>query len=289
MTGTRADRKGGTLHAVAAAVIAAWSDQARSEGFMRINTAKQKMLAGEPTFGYALALGSPTAAEIIGNSGTDFVFIDGQHGSFGPESTLACLQAIAATPAPAYARVARNDYTLIGRLLDEGMLGIIVPMVHTAEDAKAAADACRFPPTGTRSWGWGRAMNLGSDYPAEIDNQVFVAVQIESAQAAENAEAILATPGVDGCWIGPGDLSLSFGVHPSQSTTDERVLKAIEKTLQACRDTGKVCGYACSSVEQGLEMAARGMQFLTVASDVGFLLGGAAAGISKIQAAYPGK
>ncbi|MCC6790151.1 MAG: hypothetical protein IT336_00615 [Thermomicrobiales bacterium] len=249
---------------------------------MRINTAKQKMLAGEPVFGYALGLGSPTAAELIGNSGIDFVFIDGQHGSFGPESTLACLQAIAATPAPPYARVARNDYTLIGRLLDEGVMGIVVPMVHTPEDAKAAAEACRFPPTGTRSWGWGRATNLGADYPAAIDGQVFVAVQIESAQAAENAEAIMATPGIDGCWIGPGDLSLSLGAHPSQSTTDERVLKAVEGVIQACKNTGKVCGYACSSVEQGLGMAARGMQFLTVSSDVGFLLSGAATGLAKI-------
>lgn len=256
---------------------------------MRINTAKQKMLAGEPVFGFALGLGSPTVAEIIGNSGIDFVFIDGQHGSFGPESTLACLQAMSGSPAPPMARVARNDYTLIGRMLDEGVMGIVVPMVHTREDAKAAADACRFPPTGTRSWGWGRASNLGADYPAAINDQVFVAVQIESAQAATNAEAIMATPGVDGCWIGPGDLSLSLGVHPSNSTTDERVLKAVEDTLQACRNTGKICGYACSSPEQGLGLAARGMQFLTVASDVGFLLGGAQSALQQIKDGRSGR
>jgi 4-hydroxy-2-oxoheptanedioate aldolase len=292
ITGKRADRKGGTLHAVAVARNdngrnQVWS--ARREGSMRINTAKQKMLAGEPVFGFALGLGSPTAAELIGNSGGDFVFLDGQHGSFGPESTLACLQALSGSPAPAMARVARNDYTLIGRLLDEGVLGVVVPMVHTAEDAKEAADACRFPPAGTRSWGWGRAANLGADYPAWINDQVFVAVQIESAQAAENAEAILATPGVDGCWIGPGDLSLSLGVHPSQATTDERVLAAVEATLAACRNTGTVCGYACASVAQGLALAARGMQFLTVASDIGFLLTGAQAARDQIQAARAGK
>jgi 4-hydroxy-2-oxoheptanedioate aldolase len=244
---------------------------------MRINTTKQKMLAGEPAFGFALGLGSPRAAEIIGHAGADFVMIDTQHGSFGDDSTLACLQAMSASPATPVARVACNDYTKIGRLLDEGVLGIVVPMVHTVEDAKAAADACRFPPHGMRSWGWGRAAHYGDDYPAAVDNQIFLAIQIESAQAARDAEAILSVPGVDGCWIGPGDLSLSLGSHPSQSTTDERVLRAVERVIEACRNTGKICGYACSGTAQGVEMARRGMRFLTVASDIGFLLSGAAA------------
>jgi 4-hydroxy-2-oxoheptanedioate aldolase len=251
---------------------------------MLINTAKQKMLAGQPAFGFALGLGSPRAAEVIGHAGADFVMIDMQHGSFGPESTLACLQAMSGSPATPVARVARNDYTLIGRLLDEGVLGIVVPMVHTVEDAKAAADACRFPPTGTRSWGWGRAAHLADDYPAAANDQIFVAVQIESTQAARDAEAILATPGVDGCWIGPGDLSLSLGSHPSNATTDERVLRAVEGVITACHNTGTFCGYACSSPAQGVEMANRGMRFLTVASDIGFLLGGAAAARQELAA-----
>ena len=251
---------------------------------MRVNTAKQKMLAGEPAFGFALGLGSPTAAEIVGNTGIDFVMIDTQHGSFGPGSTLACLQSMSGSAATPMARVAQNDYTQIGRLLDEGALGIIVPMVHTPEDAKDAADACRFPPHGARSWGWGRAMNYGDDYPTTVDEQVFLAVQIESAQAVANAEAILATPGVDGCWIGPGDLSHSLGSHPDRSTTDERVLRAVERVIEACRNTGTICGYACSSPAQGLAMAARGMRFLTVASDAGILLGGLKAAMMELDA-----
>jgi 4-hydroxy-2-oxoheptanedioate aldolase len=179
------------------------------------NSAKAKMAAGQPAFGYALELGSPIAAELMATTGVDFIMIDTQHGSFGPDSTISALMAItaggAATP---MARVAFNDYTRIGRLLDEGALGIVVPMVHTAEAARAAADACRFPPLGTRSWGWGRAGRSGDDYGDAVNAQIFVAVQIESAEAAANAEAILATPGVDGCWIGPGDLALSLGLHP---------------------------------------------------------------------------
>jgi 4-hydroxy-2-oxoheptanedioate aldolase len=247
------------------------------------NSAKRQMLEGRPAFGFALGLGSPRAAEIIGHSGSDFDLIDTQHGSYGPYSTLATLQAMSAGSATPMARVARNDYTQIGRLLDEGVLGIVVPMVHTVEDAKEAADACRFPPTGTRSWGWGRAAHYGDDYPEAINDQIFVAVQIESAQAAENAEAILSVPGVDGCWIGPGDLSLSLGAHPNDSTTDERVLRAVEGVLQACRNTGKISGYACSSPAQGLGLAERGLQFLTVASDVGFLLGGSKSALQELK------
>src|SRR5581483_1040190 len=102
---------------------------------MRTNTAKQKMLQGKPAFGYALALGSPIAAEALAQSGIDFILLDTQHGSFGPDSTIACFMAMAAGDAIPMARVARNDYTMIGRLLDEGALGIVVPMVHTAEEA----------------------------------------------------------------------------------------------------------------------------------------------------------
>src|SRR5688572_14801357 len=100
---------------------------------MRANTAKQKMLAGKPAFGYSAGLGSPVAAEALSASGIDFVLIENQHGSWGPDSTISALIAVTAGGAVPMARVARNDYTLIGRLLDDGALGIVVPMVHTAE------------------------------------------------------------------------------------------------------------------------------------------------------------
>jgi 4-hydroxy-2-oxoheptanedioate aldolase len=247
------------------------------------NQAKKKMLGGEPAFGYSLGLGSALAAERMANTGIDFIMIDTQHGSWGPESTIASLMAITTSPATPMARVARNDYTMIGRLLDEGALGIIVPMVHTAEDAKAAADACRFPPTGSRSWGWGRAAGYGEDYSNAINDEILVMVQIESAQAVENAEAILSTPGVDGCWIGPSDLSLSMGIHPSQKDTDERVQAAIDKVLTACKNTGAIPGFAGGGPSQGVELAQRGFRFITCGSDLGFMLAGAADGLKTIH------
>ncbi len=250
---------------------------------MRANTAKAKMAQGDPAFGYSLGLGSPLAAEALAQSGIDFILLDNQHGSFGPDSTIACLMAMASGAAVPMARVARNDYTLIGRLLDEGALGIVIPMVHTVEEARAAAAACRLPPVGTRSWGWGRAGRYGDDYPDRINDEVFVAVQLESIQAVENAEAILSVPGVDGCWAGPADLALSMGIHPRQAHDDERHARALERIVQACRDTGTIPGLSCSSPEEMVRRAAQGFQFVTGGSDIGFILEGAAAGLATIK------
>ncbi len=251
---------------------------------MRSNTALLKMRAGQPAFGYALGLGSALAAEALAATGPDFVMLDGQHGSFGTagDSVSHTLMAIAGTAAVPMARVARNDYTLLGKLLDEGALGIVVPMVHTAEDAKAAADACRFPPRGKRSWGWSRAGAYGLDYPDWINEQLFLAVQIESALAVDNAEPILATPGVDGCWVGPADLALSMGLHPRNMFQDDRHGRMLDRVLAACRNTGKIPGFACNSPEQALAFARRGWQFLTAGSDASFMLEGARRGIETL-------
>ena len=249
---------------------------------MKSNTAKAKMLAGQPAFGFSLALGAPLAAEALAGVGIDFIMIDTQHGSFGPDSTIASLMAMAAGGATPMARVARNDFTLIGRLLDDGALGIVVPMVDTPEQARAAADACRYPPAGRRSWGWGRAARYGDDYPDRVNDEVFVAVQIESLQAVEQAEAILATPGIDGCWIGPSDLALSLGVHPCEAAADERHARAVERVLAACRDTGKIAGFACGSVDEAVRRGEAGFRFLTAGSDVGFLLGGARDAVRRL-------
>lgn len=254
---------------------------------MRINTAKQKMLQGMPAFGYSLGLGSPIAAEALAHCGIDFILLDTQHGSFGPDSTTASFMAMASGPAITMARVARNDYTLIGRLLDEGALGIVIPMVHTVAEAEAAANACRLPPRGTRSWGWGRARTYGDDYPDAIDEQVFVAVQLESIQAVENAEAIMAVTGVDGCWCGPADLAFSMGIHPRDAAKDDRHAKALERVVEACRNTGKIPGIAGGSPEDGRRRAEQGFQYITAGSDAGFMLAGATAGLTTLGLPKP--
>ena len=190
------------------------------------------------------------------------------------------MSAGSATPV---ARVVRNEFSAIGRLLDEGVLGMVVPMVHTRADAEEAAAAMRFPPVGKRSWGWGRAWSYGWDYPTGSTTRSSWRCRSRARQAVQNAEAILSTPGVDGCWIGPSDLALSMGISPKDMNDNVEHQKAVEKTLQACKNTGKFAGYACGSVEQAAQFAARGFQFLTAGSDIGFLLQGAAAGLKTLS------
>lgn len=252
---------------------------------MRVNTAKEKLLRGEPAFGYGLGAGSPLVAEALSYCGIDWLMIDTQHGSWGPDSTIQALAAMAAGPAIPMARVARNDFTLIGRLLDEGVLGIVVPMVDTVEQARAAAAACRFPPRGQRSWGWGRGRILGDDYGSAINDQLFVAIQLESAAAAENAEAIMAVDGIDGCWVGPSDLAFSLGFHPSEMNDREEHRRALEGILTACRNTGKVPGIAGGGPADARRRVEQGFRFVTAGADLGLLLAAAADGLKTARGA----
>ncbi len=252
---------------------------------MKLNTAKQKMLRGEPTFGYSAKLGSPVAAEFLSHSGVDFVMLDGQHGSWGQESMVQGIAAVCAGSAMPFARVIHNTYSEVARWLDAGVMGIIAPMIDTVEQAHAFAQACRYPPIGERSFGWGRAAAYGDDYSDWINDQLFVAVQIESAQAVENVEAIMAVPGIDGCMTGPADLALSMGFHPRDTATHDDHARALERIVQACRNTGKIPGIDTGGAgpESAPKRVAQGFIFIPMGSDAKFLIGGASAGLKLVK------
>ena len=123
----------------------------------------------------------------------------------------------------------------------------------------------------------------GADYGEWIEEQLFVAVQLESAEAVENAEAILSTPGIDGCWTGPGDLSLSLGFNPSEMDDREEHIRALETILEACKNTGKIPGIAGRSVDDALNRARQGFRFVTATSDGGLLDAGAKEALSRLN------
>ena len=252
---------------------------------MKLNAAKLKMLRGEPTIGYSAKLGSHVAAEFLGNSGVDFVMLDGQHGSWGQDSFIQGVTAVCATPAMPFARVLYNYFPLIGRLLDAGVLGIIAPLVNTVQDAQSFAKACRFPPIGERSWGSARALAYGDDYMDTIGEQLFVAVQLETVQAIENAEAIMAVPGIDGCMIGPADLACSMGFHPREAPKREEHVRALERVIQACRNTGKIPGIDTGASESVVKRIEQGFIFIPMGSDVKILRAGAAAEVQVARQA----
>ena len=247
-----------------------------------INTAKARMLAGQPALGAVAALGSPLAAELLARAGFDFVVLDCQHGNWDEDSALAGFRAVSLGGAIPMARVRQNDFYAIGRLLDRGALGVIVPLVNSAEEARAAAQAARYPPRGGRSWGPFLASHLGPGYGDWADDEIFLAVQIESAQAVEQAEAIMAVDGVDGCWVGPKDLARSMGVDVSSPAGRQAHTAAILQVLAACRNTHKIAGIDASSEANARRWLDPGFQFVTVNRDARLLSDGGQAVLKEL-------
>ena len=145
---------------------------------MYVNVTKRKMMQGRPAIGAEVSLGSPLSAELISSLGYDFVLVDNQHGLWTEEQSMIAFRSISLGVSTPMARVRRNDYGSIGRLLDMGCMGIVVPMVNTAEEAAEAVFATRFPPRGGRSIGPFATGFLGENYDAFANDEIFLAVQL---------------------------------------------------------------------------------------------------------------
>ena len=231
---------------------------------MKINTVKRLLSAGRPAIGVCNGLGSPMVAEAYSKFGFDFVLLDHQHGLWDDNTAWLAYQAISRGPAMPMARVNWNDFAAIGRLLDRGALGLIVPMVESAEAARAAANAMRYPPRGSRSFGPALTQYHGADYATWIDDEVLLMVQLESAKAVERAEEILAVEGVDGCWVGPMDLARTMGIDLKTTEAVAAHDQALGRVLEACRKTGKFPGIFGGSVAATRRRLEQGFLFVTV-------------------------
>lgn len=237
------------------------------------NAAFRKMRSGQPAIGVTCGLGSPVAAEMLSRAGFDFVLVDNQHGVWNDETTAHAIRYICLGSAIPMARVSWNDFGAIGRLLDRGAMGIVVPMVNTVAEAEAAAFAMRFPPRGGRSGGGVLAVHYGPEYDRWINDEAFLAVQIETVEAVENAEAILSVDGVDGCWVGPSDLAKSMGVDRSTPEGLKAHREMVARVEAACRKTGKIAGISGDlDITYWLQT---GFKFITASYDGGLMLEGA--------------
>jgi 4-hydroxy-2-oxoheptanedioate aldolase len=241
---------------------------------MRPNEAKQRLLAGQPAIGIFISAQSPLVAEAVGRTGLSWVCVDMQHGETNLGALSPLLAAISATPAMPYARVPYNDFKEIGRALDLGAYGIIVPLVNTGAEAEAAARAAKYPPRGQRSFGPIRgALYGGPDYYDGADRETSLFVMIETREGVENAREILAVDGVDGCYIGPSDLSIAYGVRPGISSgehLDPVVEEAIEQVLAAARATGKIVGMHLMDAAAANRRLAQGIQMIGLGSELRF-------------------
>ncbi|MCZ6677961.1 MAG: aldolase/citrate lyase family protein [Candidatus Poribacteria bacterium] len=207
------------------------------------NRLKEALAAGKVGLGAQLRFGAPAIAELFGAAGFDWIVLDTEHAPQTPVSVQTQLQAAGCTETTAIVRVAKNDPDLIKLYLDMGAMGILVPFINTPEEAKLGAQACRYPPTGTRGWGPHRAASYGfntQEYTAEINDQVMYIPIIESAEAVANIDAILAVEGVDSSMIGPVDLSISLGVPFDYEST--KFQEATQTVLEASHRAGKPAG-----------------------------------------------
>ena len=200
------------------------------------------------------------------------MLIDNQHGMWDRLSSALAFMGVRAGGSVPITRAPENDYYAIGRLLDEGALGLIVPMVENREEAERVAFAARYPPVGGRSDGVSGAGVYGPSYRQEANDQLLVAIQLESPGAIANADEIMSVEGIDACWLGPADLANSLG-HARNTPEHDA---AVNEMTAACKRHGKAAGIAGGSVEQVEKWVAAGCTFISAGSDKTYVGNGAA-------------
>ncbi len=236
------------------------------------NVFKRRLAAGETQIGLWCSLCSNIAAEIVADSGFDWLLHDTEHSPNEIPSVLAALQAVQGRPTASVVRPAWNDLVLIKRILDIGAQTIIVPYVQNAEEAQRAVAATRYPPAGIRGVaGATRASRFArtTDYLTRANDEICVLVQVETGEALNQLEAIAAVDGVDGIFIGPSDLSASLGHIGRPAHAD--VQAAIEKAGRRIRAAGRGAGILTSNESEARRYIDWGYNFVAVGSDIGLL------------------
>jgi len=243
---------------------------------------------GETVFTAWCGLPSPLAAEILGREGFSTVTLDSQHGMWDLNALLAAIAGIRHGGCAPVVRVPLGDFAMVSRMLDFGAEGIIAPMINTAADARAFANAAKFPPIGERSWGPHRATMLAQipdqrDYLVNANDNIVTLAMVETRTALDNIDAIAATPGIDGLFLGPSDLSIALSNGRTIDQHAPEVEVEIERIVGAARKAGKIAGAYCGSAERAKALEARGMRFMAIASDMAFLRAGARASLDRLK------
>lgn len=254
---------------------------------MRPNPLRESLSNGSPIICGWLSIPSSYLAEGAGHTGYDCVAVDLQHGLIGTESAVSMMQAISATPATPIVRAPALDPHAIMHLLDSGAYGVICPMVSTAEDARAFVSACRYPPFGTRSFGPARGkLYGGADYFDHADATILTMPMIETAEARDNIDAILAVEGIDMIYVGPNDLALELGERPgAESDPDSKTSQAIAHILSRAKAVDMPVGIFCASPELAAQRIAEGFALVTPGNDFALLTGAMSDAVARSRGA----
>lgn len=246
---------------------------------------RQRIHAGETLFGAWASLGSPGSAELLGRSGLDWVVVDMEHGNTTESELLAHLTAIEVSGSLALVRPQSGERLRIGRALDMGAAGVVIPRLDTAEQVREAVTFLRYPPTGQRGVALlTRGARLGTVNHAGVaalNDDIVGVVQIESPLALDAAEEFAATDGVDVLFVGPADLSHSLGI-PGQFGNPV-YQEALRKVVAACRAHGKAAGillYDPASFKPHLDL---GYTFIGIGADISFVNDGVKAALAAAR------
>lgn len=243
---------------------------------MKTNPVKAKLRRGEPTFGTWLSLGDWTAARVLARCGFDWLTLDLEHSPIDWGRAAAILGAVADAGSVPLVRVPEGSHHYVKRALDAGAFGVVVPMVESVEQARAAVAAAKYPPEGNRSLGgaW-HAVNFettAAEYFERANDEILVVLQTESPRGIDAAEAIYALPGCDAVFVGPTDLRRTMRAALGRQPTDDEFETVLARVVAAGRKTGTPTGIHVMDAAEARRRAAQGMQFIAVANDLGLLL-----------------
>ncbi|MGZ5184835.1 MAG: 2-dehydro-3-deoxyglucarate aldolase [Caldimonas sp.] len=239
------------------------------------NSFRRRLLAGETLIGCWCSLANPITTEVLGIAGFDWLLLDGEHSPNDVTTFIPQLMALKDSASAPIARPASNNAVEIKRLLDAGFYNFLIPMVESAEEARRAVAATRYPPKGIRGVSTSQRSNRFGTVPgyfAGIDEQICVLVQIESRKGLDAATEIAAVDGVDGVFIGPADLSAALGHLNDPNHAESQT--AIKAVFDAVSGVGKAIGILAPVEADARRYLAMGARFVAVGSDLGVFRNG---------------
>ena len=252
---------------------------------MRKNRLKEIFKSGKSAVNGWLQIPNSFTAELMANQNWDSLTLDMQHGVIDYPNAVGMLQAISTTKVVPMARVNWNEPGQIMKILDAGAYGIICPMVSNKKEAENFVNACMYPPNGYRSYGPIRGLVYGgSDYADESNNEILKFAMIETKESLDNLDEIMKTPGLDGIYIGPADLSLAIGQKPSFDKPEgDPVYDVIMKILEHAKKNNIVAGIQNGKPEYAEKMINKGFQLVTIGSDQRYMTAAAKEALSKLK------
>lgn len=253
---------------------------------MSINKVRTLWSEGKPVLHGWLSIGNPFTAEIMAAQGYDAITIDIQHGALDYSAALPMIQAMRASGVSIGARVPWLDPAIIMKALDAGALNIICPMINTADQAAEFVSYMRYPPHGQRSFGPTRANFAMPGYGPDMNGEVVALAMIETAEGVANLEEIAATPGLDGIYVGPADLTLGTQggrLAPGFDREEPEMVELIQRIAKVCAGNGIKACLHCGTADYAAKAIGWGYSLTTVSGDSRLLAAAAAASVVRFR------